>query len=348
MRFELQPGESAGTGLRRVARGLMDETLAQLDDPARPRETTVHEARKSMKKLRGLLRLVRPAAPELYRTENTALRDAAAQLSALRDADVALETFDRVIATAQAAETPRTGASAAHGGLDAPGAERSAALTNEAEPAALDTVAWAPLRARLAAWRAEAHAADGEPEVHIQAFREQLLAARERAVDWRLPHADDAERAFAVFGRGLKKTYKRGRKAMASAYAQPGVAVFHDWRKRTKYLGYHLRLLRPAWPDLIRAQRAAVKTLSDLLGDDHDLAVLDQLVVELRDEEASAAQRRAEAGLRAELRRQSAMLRAQAQGLGRYVYAERPKAFRRRIGVYWRQGEAGAQREDGL
>jgi len=74
--------------------------------------------------------------------------------------------------------------------------------------------------------------------------------------------------------------------------------------------------------------------------------VLDELLVELRDDEAPVAQRHAEAGLRAELRRQSAMLRAQAEGLGRYVYAERPKAFRRRIGVYWRQAEAGAQSEE--
>ncbi|WP_462330243.1 CHAD domain-containing protein [Thiohalocapsa halophila] len=343
MRFELQPGESAGTGLRRVARGLMDETLAQLDDPAQPRETTVHEARKSMKKLRGLLRLVRPAVPELYRTENAALRDAAAELSALRDADVALETFDRVIATAPAAAEPRASTGAAHGGLDA---ESAANLPGEPEPAALDTVAWAPLRARLAAWRAEAQAADGQPEARIRAFREQLLAARERAADWCLPPADEEASAFAVFGRGLKKTYKRGRKAMTRAYAQPGVAAFHDWRKRTKYLGYHLRLLRPAWPDLLRAQRTAVKALSDRLGDDHDLAVLDELLVELRDDEAPVAQRHAEAGLRAELRRQSAMLRGQAEGLGHYVYAERPKAFRRRIGVYWRQAEAGAQSEE--
>jgi CHAD domain-containing protein len=340
MRFELDPRERAGAELRRLATGLMDETLRQLDDPALPPAETVHEARKAMKKLRGLLRLVRPAAPDLYRAENRALRDAAADLSALRDADAALETFDRVLDTAREHADP-TASTAAGDRAQVSRTRPQQPMLSEADPAAL-----ASLRERLSDWRDEAHQRQGAPQARLADFREQLLAARARAADWCLPNAADDDSSFDQLGPGLKKTYKRGRKAMARAYADPGVAAFHDWRKRSKYLGYHLRLLRPGWPDLLQAQRAAVKDLSDLLGDDHDLAVLAELLGELRPETATAAERRAEALLRAEMRRQSESLRQRAQGVGQRVFAERPKALRRRIGIYWRQAAAAASTQE--
>lgn len=55
----------------------------------------VHDVRKRVKKLRGLLRLLRFGLPGFAR-ENAALRAAAAHLSAQRDADVRVATFDRI------------------------------------------------------------------------------------------------------------------------------------------------------------------------------------------------------------------------------------------------------------
>ena len=54
----------------------------------------------------------------------------------------------------------------------------------------------------------------------------------------------------------------------------PTTDGLHEWRKRVKYHRYHLRMLEPLWPEVWGARRAAVHELSDLLGDDHDLAVL--------------------------------------------------------------------------
>ena len=53
----------------------------------------MHDARKDMKKLRALLRLVRgEIGEEVFRREADTFRDAAAELSGLRDADVMLAT----------------------------------------------------------------------------------------------------------------------------------------------------------------------------------------------------------------------------------------------------------------
>ena len=61
------------------------------------RDEAVHEARKSFKKVRALLRLVRPVIPaQHYRQENTACRDAARPLTEVRDAKVLIETLDQL------------------------------------------------------------------------------------------------------------------------------------------------------------------------------------------------------------------------------------------------------------
>lgn len=82
------------TLLRRVAAEELDAALAKLAVAAPP-PAAVHGVRKHVKKLRGLLRLLRPGLP-VFEAENAALRDAAAHLSARRDADVRLATFDRL------------------------------------------------------------------------------------------------------------------------------------------------------------------------------------------------------------------------------------------------------------
>jgi CHAD domain-containing protein len=335
MRFELQPSERPEDGLRRLGKALIDDAIAQVEDPDAEPEEAVHEARKDMKKLRGLLRLVRPAAPDLYKAENRYFRDAAAHLAVVRDADAALETFDSVL---ERARTTMSAEGSAEGAAPVGDVADASSLLDDAEPMEL-----AGVRSRLVDYRDEAHAGAGDVQQRLDEFRARMLEARKRISEWRLPETDAPGQDFRLLGPGLKKTYKRGRKAMGKAYEEPSVEAFHDWRKRTKYLRYHLRLLRPGWPKLLKAQDRAVKELQSLLGDDHDLAVLEGLLNRLRkDAPASGAEYEAERVLRAEMRRQSDLLRQRARGLGEMVYAERPKGLKRRLGAYWRQAEREA------
>ncbi len=85
--------ESVEAAFRAVALSQLDEALADLDPGKADGRSVVHEARRRCKKLRGLLRLVRPAFTDYIR-ENTAIRDAAALLSHLRDAEVLHHTVD--------------------------------------------------------------------------------------------------------------------------------------------------------------------------------------------------------------------------------------------------------------
>jgi len=87
MTYELDPEQPLDAEVRRIATELIDHAVAQIDGTkTAPHEAihhdvhheAVHEVRKDCKKLRGLLRLVRPAVPKLYTHENAAFRDTAA------------------------------------------------------------------------------------------------------------------------------------------------------------------------------------------------------------------------------------------------------------------------------
>lgn len=93
--YRFEPGEPVPDAVRAVARGRIDHAVAELDGRAgRDPGKAVHNARKDIKRLRALLRLVRSElGKQVIRTENARLRDAAAQLAARRDADVMIATL---------------------------------------------------------------------------------------------------------------------------------------------------------------------------------------------------------------------------------------------------------------
>jgi len=91
--------------IRRVAAERLDGAIERLDqanrgpDPGIEFDTLVHEVRKRCKAARGLARLVRPALGDHFGSFDRAVRDAATQLSTLRDAHALLATFDGLLAT---------------------------------------------------------------------------------------------------------------------------------------------------------------------------------------------------------------------------------------------------------
>jgi CHAD domain-containing protein len=90
--FELGKDEQVGPGVRRIARGQLDDVAEHLDVDD---DGSVHEARKSFKRLRALVRLTRDElGDDVRQRENAAFRDAGRQLSGARDAAVLVETLD--------------------------------------------------------------------------------------------------------------------------------------------------------------------------------------------------------------------------------------------------------------
>jgi CHAD domain-containing protein len=96
--YRLKRGEPLPESIARVARGRIDHAIDELSAAVESSpEEAVHNARKDMKKLRALLRLVRgELGGGVYRRENACFRDAAGALAGLRDADVMLVTLEKL------------------------------------------------------------------------------------------------------------------------------------------------------------------------------------------------------------------------------------------------------------
>jgi CHAD domain-containing protein len=172
-----------------------------------------------------------------------------------------------------------------------------------------------------------------EPAVDqsVDAARARLAGTLGRVEDWPLGRT-----GWSSVRKGLQRSYARGHREFERAADDRSDERLHEWRKRVKDLRYQQQLLRQAWPQLIGAQAKAAKALAELLGDDHDLALLDERV------RASGAEFDEVLEL---IARRRTELQDEAFRLGRRLYAESPKRFGARVGRYLRVA-AGETREE--
>ncbi len=270
-----------------------------------PPVEAIHELRKRCKKIRALLRLVRPALGKRYARENRRFRDLARQVSGRRDEQVLLETFDALLAH----------------------------YRDE-----IDRRHYTAIRARLKARRERTLSSEDESQGESQgrsegtmdtaALEAALDEARQAVLGWRLkgPQRD-------AWQAGLAMTYRRLDDAGETAAEEGSVVALHEWRKRVKYHRYHCELLRSLWkaPLTVRAEEA--HRLSDLLGDDHDLAMLAAALDDADMQRISAERRQALGSL---VTRRRLSLQRSAMPLGTRLAAESPKALGKRFKRYRR------------
>ncbi|MGD2055997.1 MAG: CHAD domain-containing protein [Gammaproteobacteria bacterium] len=306
MSYRFQFNESLADGVPRIVSEQVDRAVAELTGGDTDLPEAVHQVRKRCKKIRGMLRLIRGSFAASYRQENAWFRDLARRLSGARDTQAMLECLDKL---------------------------------RDAFQEELEVDAFATVRQALVE-RQAAVQEDGALPDRVADTAAELQDARLRVLGW---HLDDT--GFAAIESGLSRTYRRARKAMRAGYENPTAENFHEWRKRVKYHWYHLRLLRELWPAPLKGLAAEAKQLADLLGDDHDLAVLRETLLRDRDASGDAAEIDALVGL---AKRRQDQLRAEAQTLGCRLFAERPRKFCRRVDSYWRAAEYDAVRVAGM
>jgi len=289
MAFRFKLGEPFDEGCRRISVEQIERAQGILRGNG-GEAVAVHETRKSLKRLRALLRLIRPAiGKETFKAENGELRAIGLSLSGARDRHVLSETLDKLLPVSnlspKSAEAVR---------------KRIGKADGQGTPLAMD----------------EAH--------------ERLAVARERLGALQIDGSD-----FGVVGRGLERSYRRARGAFAEAYRAPSDEAFHEWRKGAQAHWRQMLLLSRAWPDYLGARAAEARTLSQILGDDHDLALL----VAFAHSQADALGEQAEQ-VEVAARSRQAELRQMARPRGERLFAAAPKRLRRSIGIYWQSAEA--------
>ena len=245
-------------------------------------------------------RLAHEALGEAYSRENGFYRDAARTISEARDAQAVLETLE---------------------GLKGVYSDQLAKNMTK------------PVREALEA-RRDAVAERLDLDARLEEVAALARQGRERIEGLSLERD-----GFGALAEGLARTYGRGRDARKAAYEADSVQHFHEWRKRAKYHRYHLKILRCCWPEMLEPHHNEVHRLTDLLGEDHDLAVLQEALEAVAPEVEDPRAIQALLGL---VDRRSQELRAQARPVGRRLYGEEPRALVRRTRAYWR-----AWREEG-
>ncbi len=295
--YTLHTDESLTNGIQRILLEQLDDALEQLRHPPEDdMDEAIHEARKCCKKTRAVFRLIRDSiGSDVYKAKNTTFRDAGRKLSDVRDSVVMIETLEDLKDHFDDQLTPKA-FQAAH-----------ASLSRKHETAL-----------QLAVYQERA----------IQDVIVTLQEARLQIKEWEMAFHD-----FSDLYKGVKRVYKRGRKAFPSAYADPSPEHFHEWRKRVKYLWYHIRLLKRAWPEILTPLSDELHTLADFLGDDHDLSEFQCLILEepmICEDEAS---REMLLGLVKQRQRE---LRTAARPYGERIYVEKPSQFADRMGAYWK------------
>ena len=300
MSYKLEAREGMASGVRRIVAEEIDSALENL--ATRPlTDEAVHESRKSLKKSRSALRLLRSdLGNDVRKSENVVMRDAAKRLvGRTRRAGDARHA-------GRAGRRPSLGlargrgqaAEEAAGGAPGCGGQRGADLEAEAARAARD-----------------------------------LAAVRTRVEDWPL-----SDEGFDDAATGLRRIHRQGRSTMQTALKKGDDESWHEWRKRVKDLWYALRILKPMAGEQLSGAVDEASDLSDVLGNHNDLAVLAETVRECEDQLDPGHAELVQAALVS--RRDG--LRLAAVPLGMRLFAEKPKAFARRLEGQWEAREPQA------
>ncbi len=289
----VRPDVAVGEALRAVARDILGEARAVLNDQAKPDATAVHDFRKAMKRWRALLRLLEPFLGDEARRLRGEARDFGRELAGARDAQSALEALDDLL-------------------QDKP---------------ALSARTIASIRARLEQNRRGAEAAQ-----LTQAARARLIFALEAAeatIDrWPL------ELAFAELARELSDAYKLARDdAPGKDWRGVDAEVLHDLRRRVVAHRYQMELVEPLWPKFGKLWVAEAQRLRDRLGAFQDLSVL----LGFTAPHGTLAPWRSRLTPLIDARR--ARHAKAAQRIAGRLFAERPRAFRKRIEALWKSGK---------
>jgi CHAD domain-containing protein len=160
----------------------------------------------------------------------------------------------------------------------------------------------------------------------------ELSAVRARVDGWKLGVG-----GWDALEDGLARSYRDGRRAFAQARSRRSTEPWHEWRKRAKDLWYQERLLKEVAGPAVGGHAKDAHLLADMLGDIHDLAVLRRTLSEKFHGPVDSD------AIIALIDHRIGQLQEEALRVGARVYAEKPKAFVRRVRRMWKAGAGHAR-----
>jgi CHAD domain-containing protein len=299
MSYRLDPAVPMSEALRRVAFAELDIAHGALSTPPE-RHSGVHSARKCLKRLRSLLLLARPGMPEpAFANLTERLATIARGLAPARDAHALIDAVDKL--------QRETGAGPGLGPINS-------------------------LRAWLEKRR---HAAEQNLERSAASDAMRALLELRPAFAGLAVYPDD----FRSLAKGLHLCYRETRKSFQRGFTTDRDEDLHEWRKGVQHHWRQMQLLAPCFPSELTARAEAARTLSQILGDDHDISLLSRLISTPTmtfgsPEETTAFLKRC--------RKRHKALRKDGSTQRELLFAERSRPFAERIAAYWSIAAGGA------
>jgi CHAD domain-containing protein len=295
--YRLKASKPFDQQFRAVGKDQLAKAIHDLEEQPEGPHEAIHDARKRFKRVRALYRLVRFSDPDFRERENARIRDIAQSLSVVRDATALVETVDYLLGFANAPE-------------------EKAALEGACEV----------LRERRDDIAAHEHDLPQKIKAAIDACHEAMGALED------FHHRDTPARTAKQLGKAWKKQLQKALAALEACETDAHAETYHDLRKSGQAYWMHLSLLRDVWPSAMMAKQAQAKALVDLLGHEHDLSVLTQLVNDQPDLFGTSENLALLLG--AIIARQQS-LRGEAVELAHQVFADRPQVEAGLIADLW-------------
>jgi hypothetical protein len=241
MSYAFTCGRSLDSEVRRIAERQLTLAIEEMQpDRERRGDETIHEARRRVKKVRALLRLVRPAFAVKSGPINKQLRNVSRLLAPISDSEARAATLGR-LGTRYPQQLPAHGVTTLQRTLG----RRTARIV---------------------------HAADVD---RVFERASAILRRQQRHVrEWRL-----RKRGFRAVGPGLAIGLRRMRRAMAEATAHPSGRSYHVWRERVKDHWFHVRLLELRCGGWLADYEKTLEQLDGVLGEYHNCILLQNTII---------------------------------------------------------------------
>ena len=236
MSLRLRRDAPIASEVRRLVLQQLEAAISELravGDPSS--DEAIHDARRRVKKIRAVIRLVRPALDKTSRAIDRDLKEVSRMLAPVADGQGIIETLDQ-IAHRYRKLLPTRAVRSIRAGLR----ERSTRIDREANARGIIRMAAATLREE-----------------------------RRRVRCWAI-HGD----GFGSIAPGLEESYRRARKGMILAWSKPKGHHYHAWRRYVKDHWFHVRLVEENCGNQLLPYQRRLEALDGVLGEDHNLVIL--------------------------------------------------------------------------
>jgi hypothetical protein len=234
--YRFDPEQPVAEDVRRVATHQFTLAVARLTSAGDvTRDGSVHAARRHIKKIRALIRLMRPALGRRYRALDRRLRAVNRMLAPIADSQATAAMLPRVVW---------------RDGGDLPA----------------DLVA----KLRDSVVRRESMAYEDAALNDAFGTTAALLRAERDAIgEWPLHHI-----GVRSIARGLERTARKSRRAMRKALDSSRVADYRKWRQLAKYHWLQVRLIKARCGGGLDLDERRLEALDGYLGDCRNCAIL--------------------------------------------------------------------------